>query len=349
MPSKIPTSLKDVRIFLLAIDWTKWEEEIRQEMRARVAIVGPVNSGKSTLFNLLYGRTVSPVSAVPGTTRTLLQEEIGPFVITDTPGFGEVEGVDRADIARQSLAGADVIVLVLDAAAGVRQSDYELDRQLLATGKPVLLTLNKIDLIGPDLPRVLDDIANKLSLRPIPISAKTGQNVATVLVPRLIDAHPNLAVAVGRALPTYRRQAANGAIKAAMVWAGAIGAEPIPGVDIPLLIANQVRLVLRLAAIYGEPITADSARELVATIVSGVALRYLAAEAAKVLPGPGWVIAGSIAAAGTWAMGRVAVEYFESGKQLSPVQMRQLYQRLTRRGARSRGAEEQRSKGAEVS
>ena len=330
---KIPTSLKDIRTFLLAIDWLKWEEEIRQEMRARVAIVGPVNSGKSTLFNLLYGRTVSPVSAVPGTTRTLLQEEIGPFVVTDTPGFGEVDGVDRAAIARQSLAAADVLVLVLDAAAGVRQGDHELYRQLLATGKPVLLTLNKIDLIGPDLPRVLDDLTIKLGICPIPISAKTGQNVATVLVPRLIDAHPKLAVAIGRALPTYRRQAANGAIKAAVAWAGAIGAEPIPGIDIPLLIANQVRLVLRLAAIYGEPITADSARELVATIVSGVALRYLAAEAAKVLPGPGWVIAGSISAAGTWAIGRVAVEYFESGKQLSPLQMRQLYQRLTKRGA----------------
>jgi small GTP-binding protein len=329
---KIPTSLKDIRTFLLAIDWLKWEEEIRQEMRARVAIVGPVNSGKSTLFNLLYGRAVSPVSAVPGTTRTLLQEEIGPFVVIDTPGFGEVDGVDSADIAQQGLAGADVAVLVLDAAAGVRQGDYELYRQLLATGKPVLLTLNKIDLIGSDLLRVLDDLTNKLGIRPIPISAKTGQNVATVLVPRLIDAQPNLAVAIGRALPAYRRQAANGAIRVAVAWAGAIGAEPIPGVDIPLLIANQVRLVLRLAAIYGEPISVENARELVATIVSGVALRYLAEEAAKALPGPGWIISGSIAAAGTWAMGRVAVEYFESGKQLSPLQMRQLYQRLASRG-----------------
>jgi len=175
MPSKIPTSLKDIRTFLLAIDWIKWEEEIRQEMRARVAIVGPVNSGKSTLFNLLYGRTVSPVSAVPGTTRTLLQEEIGPFVVIDTPGFGEVDGVDRAAIARQSLAAADVLVLVLDAAAGVRQGDYELYRQLLSTGKPVLLTLNKIDLIGAELPRVLDDLTIKLGLRPIPSRPRRGR------------------------------------------------------------------------------------------------------------------------------------------------------------------------------
>ncbi|OGO41018.1 MAG: hypothetical protein A2Z04_01925 [Chloroflexi bacterium RBG_16_57_9] len=87
-------------------------------------------------------------------------------------------------------------------------------------------------------------------------------------------------------------------------------------------------MVMRLAAIYGEPLNAHHARELLTTIAGGLALRYLAAEAVKVLPGPGWVASAGIAAAGTWAIGQVAKAYFESGKRLSGTQMRELYGKL---------------------
>lgn len=89
-------------------------------------------------------------------------------------------------------------------------------------------------------------------------------------------------------------------------------------------------MVLRLAAIYGEPMTVSHARELVGTIAGGLALRYLAQELAKVLPGPGWLASGSIAGVGTWAMGQVAQAYFESGKRLTPPEMRTLYRHLVK-------------------
>lgn len=321
--TRLPLTLLEIRRLFEAMDWTAMARQVDEETRAGVAIVGPVNSGKSTLFNRLKGRDVSPVTPVPGTTREVLQEQWGPFTLIDTPGFGEVAGVNRSAMAMDAIRAADVIVLVLDAAAGVRQPDYMLLQQLRPSGKPILVVLNKMDLVADNVDAVVADARDKLGEPELlPISAKEGTNVATQLMPRLIDARPALAVALGRALPGYRRRAANKVVRNASLFNGLVGAEPIPGLDIPFLLAAQARMVLRIAAIFGEPMNLQHARELVATIAGGLAIRYLAGQGAKVIPGPGWLIASSIASAGTWAIGQVAIQYFEHGKDLTPEQMR---------------------------
>ena len=156
--TRLPASLRDIRRFFDALDWTELARQVEEESLAQVAIVGPVNSGKSTLFNTLKGRDISPVAAVPGTTRDLQHEQWGPFTLTDTPGFGEVDGVDRANIALQGVRAANVVVLVLDAVAGVRHADYALLQQLKATGKPVVVALNKIDALGKVKDAVIADV-----------------------------------------------------------------------------------------------------------------------------------------------------------------------------------------------
>lgn len=327
---KLPARLAELRGLLQALDWDELSLAVQQEAAARLAIVGPVNSGKSTLFNLLMGRKVSPVTAVPGTTRTTLEKRFGPFIIVDTPGFGEVGGMDRAEIARQAAGEASVVVLLLDAAAGIRQSDHEILQSLEATGVPVIVALNKIDLVRRELPAVLEDARRKLGVTPIPICARTGAGVADKLIPAIVDSHPWIAVALGRALPAYRRQLALRLIRSAATLNGLIAAEPVPGMDIPLLLAGQVRMVLRIAAIYGESLSVRHAKELLTTIAGGVGLRFLAGQLAKVLPGPGWVIAGVVNGLGTWAIGRTAVLYFETGKRLTPAQLRDYYRRIRR-------------------
>ena len=330
MPS-LPTRLADVRKLFQALEWDKLSLEVEKEAHTRLSIVGPVNSGKSTLFNLIKGRKVSAVKAVPGTTKGLVTEEIGPFVLVDTPGFGEVGGVDRAALARTAAEESDVAVLVLDGSAGLHQSDFDLYESLRAAGVPLVVALNKIDLIKRDLDDAQDDIERKLGVLVIPISAKTGDGVAEQLLPAIVEAHPWMAVALGRALPPYRRAFSQRLVRSAATLNGLIAAEPIPGLDIPLLLASQVRLVLRIAAIYGESLSVRHARELLSTIAGGVALRYAAAELGKFIPGPGWVIAAIVTGLGTVAMGEVAVSYFESGKRLSPSQLRARYKRLMRR------------------
>jgi uncharacterized protein (DUF697 family) len=123
-------------------------------------------------------------------------------------------------------------------------------------------------------------------------------------------------------------------VRSAAILNSVIAAEPIPGIDIPLLLASQVRMVLRIAAIYGESLSVRHARELLSTIAGGVALRYLAAELGKLIPGPGWLIGAAITGLGTLAIGQVAIAYFDSGRRLTPRQLRERYRQLIRRPRR---------------
>jgi uncharacterized protein (DUF697 family) len=163
----------------------------------------------------------------------------------------------------------------------------------------------------------------------IPISAKTGAGVGERLLPAIVEAHPWMAVALGRALPGFRRRLSRRLVRNT-AWLNAIIAAPIPVLDIPLLLASQVRLVLRIAAVYGESLSARHAAELLTTIAGSVLLRYLAAELASFIPGPGWLIAGLVTGLGTWAIGRVAIAYFAGGRSLTPGQLRRRYRRLLR-------------------
>jgi len=330
----LPTRLADLRGLFQALEWDRLSMQVEQEAHAHLAIVGPVNSGKSTLFNRIKGRKASAVKAVPGTTKGLVTEEFGPFTLVDTPGFGEVGGVDRAAVARSAAENADVAVLVLDASAGLRQSDYELYEALRASGVPVVVALNKTDLIKRDLSDALEDVERKLGRRVVPISAKTGAGVGDGLLPAIVESHPWMAVALGRALPDFRRSLSLRVVRSASVLNAIIAAEPIPGLDIPFLLASQVRMVLRVAAIFGESLSVRHARELLTAMAGSVALRYLASQVGKLVPVLGWLVGAFVTGLGTWAMGRVAVAYFESGKQLTPQQLRQRYKRLLRRPRR---------------
>jgi small GTP-binding protein len=325
---RIPVALNELRGFLRSFDRASLSQDIAEETLARLAIVGPVNSGKSTLVNLLVGRRVSPVTAVPGTTKEVLTQHLGPFTLVDTPGFGEVGGVDRGEMALEAVRQADLTVLLFDGAAGLRQEDYKLYQELRAEKRPLIVAVNKIDLINRELGPVVADAKAKLGTSVLPISAKKGTNVGELLLPRIIEMRPALAVALGRELPFYRRRMTRSVIRRTSMLNLLIGMEPIPFLDIPLLLASQIRLTLRIAAIYGEAMGPERAKELLSTIGGGILLRYATHEAVKFLPGPGWIISGFIAAAGTWAMGQVAVAYFESRKVLSGAQMREMYGQL---------------------
>ena len=326
--SSLPLIIEDIRALLEAIDLQGMYQGVSQEAGARLAIVGPVNSGKSTLFNLLQGREISQVSPIPGTTKEVIREELGPFMLMDTPGFGEAGGADRASIALRGAAEAAAVLVVFDAAAGLRSSDVQLLDAIQQLGKPVVVAANKIDLVGRDAAAVEADMAGRLGVPVIAVSAKKGTNVGERLMPALLDALPEIAVAVGRQLPAFRREAAKKVIRNSVLLNAGVGGVPIPLIDIPILLANQARMVLRIAAIYGEPFSAKHAKELIATMAGGLGLRFLAQEVAKVVPVAGWAVAGGIAAVGTWGIGQVAMQYFESGKRMDRRQLRHVYKNL---------------------
>jgi uncharacterized protein (DUF697 family) len=84
----------------------------------------------------------------------------------------------------------------------------------------------------------------------------------------------------------------------------------VPGVDLPVLTLNQIRLVLRLALAYGEEIDNKRAIELLGVVGAGFAWRAVARELLDVVPVAGWAVKAAIAYTGTRAIGEAAVRYF---------------------------------------
>ena len=323
--ARLPSNLTTARRFMNALNWKTAREDIERELRHKVAILGLANSGKSTLFNTLRGSYTSQVSPEAGTTKMLVRGSFGPFALIDTPGH-------LPDLQDEAVEESAAVVYLLDATAGLRPQDSALIAKLRMSGKPLVVALNKSDMLKGDADEAAAEAAARLHLTDvIPISARTGDNIGVELIPAIIETSPEAALALGRELPRYRREAAQKLVRNATLLSLAAGLEPIPLIDIPILLGNQVRLVMRLAALYNEPLTTGPTRELMLTVGTGLAFRYLAEEAAKAVPFGGDLVSGAIAAAGTWALGQVAVEYFEGGKQLSRKQLNMLFNRLYRR------------------
>ncbi|HPX60354.1 MAG TPA: GTPase Era [Deltaproteobacteria bacterium] len=154
-----------------------------------VSIVGRPNVGKSTLLNRILREKIVAVSDKPQTTRTvirgILSDETSQIVFVDTPGIHEARNrINRAmvDAAFNALSGIDLLVLVLDATARV---DEDFVRQITGkAGCPVILALNKIDLVEPK-ERLLDVIARLTAIYKfeeiVPISAQSGSNVERLI------------------------------------------------------------------------------------------------------------------------------------------------------------------------
>ena len=332
--AKYPKRLDDLRRLLDAVGWEELRAEFADDAPPRLAIVGPVNAGKSTLFNAIAGAERSAVSPLPGTTTTAVEELVGPLRLVDTPGAGEPGDDERWGAAWQQVVAASGVVLVLDAAAGLRQADVTLWQAIAALDSPALVTLNKIDLLRTaDLTAAVSYVEQQLGTRIIPISAERGTNIAELLMPALLDLEPNVTVALGRALPGFRRTAAERIVREAAGLAAAAGAEPVPFVDIPLVLAAQIRMVLRVAAIYGETLDAERAKEIIGAVMGGMLVRTAARQIARLVPVVGWAAAGGVAAAGTYALGRATIEYFASGKTLGQRQLRDLYRRTLQHAA----------------
>ena len=85
----------------------------------------------------------------------------------------------------------------------------------------------------------------------------------------------------------------------------------VPGADLPILTANQVRLVLRIADAHGFEIDRERLPEVLAVVASGLGFRALARKAIAYVPFVGWVVKGAVAYTATRALGEAAVRHFE--------------------------------------
>jgi len=136
------------------------------------------------------------------------------------------------------------------------------------------------------------------------------EEIAAVVAARLGDAGPILAAR----LPVLRGPVCDRVVASFARKNGLVGAAVfIPGADLPVLLLNQVRMLLLLDQAYGlEMEPRERLPEVLAAVGAGVGLRTVARELLDLLPVAGWAVKGGVAYTGTRALGQAAVMRLES-------------------------------------
>lgn len=155
-----------------------------------VAVVGRPNVGKSTLINALIGQKIAIMSDKPQTTRSrilcILTQEDAQVIFLDTPGVHKPKhklGSHMAKATEGALHGVDVVVFVVDATEKMGAGEQYILKQLEKVRVPVLLAVNKIDLLRREetLPIIASYAKTYDFAGIVPISARAEENLAGLL------------------------------------------------------------------------------------------------------------------------------------------------------------------------
>ena len=215
---------------------------VGEQKPPRVALVGRPNVGKSTLFNRLVGEDRVVVHDMPGTTRdsidTLVETEDGPVVFVDTAGMRRRSRIDDSAEyyslvrALRAVDGSDIALFVIDATQGITAQDQRLAERIDAAGCPIVIMLNKWELIDDAEERERIDLEVKRKLyfvddAPVlKVSALTGKGVhklRPVLQEAILQYHRRIPTRdVNRVIAdAQQRQAAGGGARVMYALQGA--------------------------------------------------------------------------------------------------------------------------------
>ncbi|HEY2154079.1 MAG TPA: GTPase, partial [Isosphaeraceae bacterium] len=280
--------------------------------RLEVAVYGLINAGKSSLINALAGPGRRPTGPIGGTTTEVaeiawreVEAEVGGFDVRllDTPGLEEVNDERRSGIATEAAERADLVIFVVaeDLTATARRALVRLH----VVGKPIVVALNKVDLLAPDeessiltaIRQRLDGIVppeDVVAIAAAPIvrergpdskvEARRGEPQVEELVGRLLVAIAESgeelkelnavreqveahAPARDRAKAERRERAERVADETGAALALALAINPVPLLDFLTGPGGLAILVTRVSAVYGESPTAEAARSLAGELV----------------------------------------------------------------------------------
>ena len=276
-----------------------------QQRRLRVAVFGRVGVGKSSLLNALLGQAAFATDVAHGCTRhqearTWAQPVAGlaQVELVDTPGIDEIAAAARARLAARVALSSDLVLLVLD--GDLTSVEHDALSPLLASGKPLLLVLNRCDCwseqqqtaLIASIQRRLPVAARHLELIPVAAAPRQPELLADGRVrsvtqpPRvtplrralvdLLEQHGELLLALNAlagaerfhlALQRWRlgasRQAAQSLIgRFAAIKATGVAANPLVLLDLAGGLACDTALVLQLCQLYDLPMGGAGARQL---------------------------------------------------------------------------------------
>jgi uncharacterized protein (DUF697 family) len=173
---------------------------------------------------------------------------------------------------------------------GTRSERAELERELLEGHKLEMSNVVHVaSLEGPGAERVIEAV---------------------------IAALGDEAIAAGRRNPGLRRAIGDRVVRGGARQAAGIGALPLAGADMPILVLVQVKMVAQLAALYDRPFGPERALEALAIVGAGFGWRAVGRNAAGMAPVAGWAVKGTLAYAITRALGEAAHARLAAGHDL---------------------------------
>ncbi len=315
-----------------------------------IAILGAASSGKDACVNALFGVDFGESSPIPGTTSQARTLDLGGQVqVINAPGFGDLRPEVEAE-ARRLLSRLDVAIYLVNCDGGATIDERRDLDALRALGRPVLVCLNKIDLIRPHqrasfVAATLAQLACEpedavvTAFDPLPAlsPAPIGLEQVTAWLTKTLSSQGK-ELLLARHL-SDRALAAEPIIQAAARRAAVAGAIPVPGADLAAVSAIQVRLISELAAIYGERLAGDVVTFLLAEILAGTSKGFVR-WAMGALKTAGWIPGGQVvelatsalgatlAAASTYGVGKATVAFLRqraAGKAMSADELRDVF------------------------
>ena len=155
-----------------------------------VTLIGRPNVGKSTLMNCLIGQKIAITSNKPQTTRnriqTVLTMEEGQIVFVDTPGIHKAKnklGEYMVNVAERTLNEVDVVLWLVEPTTFIGAGEKHIAEQLRRVRTPVILVINKVDMIKKEEILKVIDTYRKLYdfMEIVPVSARSGANTDELL------------------------------------------------------------------------------------------------------------------------------------------------------------------------
>jgi len=314
-----------------------------------VAFLGSASAGKDAAIRAIFGLDFGQIDPIPGSTEVVRVAPIdadGRVLVVNAPGFGDIRGdVDAA--ARGVLRNLDIAVYVVNSDGGATIDERRDLDAIRALGRPVLVCLNKIDLIRPSQ----RDSFVRATLAQLGVTpdqaAVTAFDPMAVLSPEPIG----VSAVIGWIHETLQKQgkdllfakqvrnkvaACEPIVRAAARKAAVAGSLPVPGADMAAITAIQVQMITDIAAVFSVRIDRDVVLFIIGEALAGTSKGFVR-WAVSALKTAGWIPGGqiaelavsalgaTIASATTYGVGRAAVGFMQRDQKITGTELRDIF------------------------
>jgi uncharacterized protein (DUF697 family) len=219
-------------------------------------------------------------------------------------------------LQRESLQRWSLVVFLEDAAGGVRPDLRASVAVCRAVECPVIVAIVR-DTEAVVVDRAAWSTEAELQSSEFVIHTRGTPAAHAALAHRIAARVGDRAVSLAAAVPALRPAVVDHIIESTARQNAAVGVLVfIPGADMPVMTLNQIKMVLRIGAAYGQQPSLERAVEMLGIVATAFGVRALARKGVTFVPGLGWALKGVVGYTATQAMGKTAVAYFERGAPL---------------------------------